>query len=202
MSLSKCKLSAALKRKCLSLDEKMDILNYAKDHPKMGCRQIAEHFSIGKTAVSNILKNSADLRKDFEFFKGNYKKRRHGKYHTINEILFKWYGKCTAANVYPDGSLLQEEAMEIKKRLNDQQLSDFKASNGWLESWKQSYGVREKRLCGEADDVSITTVKAWIERIPELCRDYEPQNILNLDELGLFFKALPEKGLIDKKKEK
>ena len=57
-----------------------------------------------------------------------------------------------------------------------------------------------RRLCGEIDEVFTTTVQAWIERLPELCQDYESRNILNLDELGLFFKALPEKGLAEKTK--
>ena len=43
------------------------------------------------------------------------------------------------------------------------------------------------------------TIEAWIERLTELSQEYEPQNILNLDELGLFFKTLPEKGLAEKK---
>ena len=55
-------------------------------------------------------------------------------------------------------------------------------------------------MCGEADEVSLTTIQAWIERFPELCQDYEPQNILNIDGLGLFFKALPEKSLAEKTK--
>ena len=57
MSLSKHQLSAVLKRKCVSFDEKIVILDYANLHPKMGCRKIAEHFSDGKTAVLNILKD-------------------------------------------------------------------------------------------------------------------------------------------------
>ena len=181
MSLSKHQLSAALKRKCLSLDEKIVILDYANEHPKMGCRKIAEHFSVGKTAVSNILKGGKNLRKDFEFFKGNYKKRRHGKYHVINEILCNCYGKYKSGNAYPDGPLLQEEAMEIKRRLNKEEFAGFTPSNGWLDSWKQIYGVREKRLCGEAAEVSTTTIQAWIERLPELCQDYEPRNEMSLD---------------------
>ena len=60
--------------------------------------------------------------------------------------------------------------------------------------------MREKRLCGEADEAFTTTVQAWIERLPKLCQDYEPRSILNLDELGLFFKALSEKGLMEKGK--
>ena len=40
--------------------------------------------------------------------------------------------------------------------------------------WKQIYGLREKRLCGEGDEVSTTTVQVWIKQLPELCQDYEP----------------------------
>ena len=112
----------------------------------MGCRKIAEYFSVGKTAVSNILKDGKDLQMDIKFFKGNYKKRCHGKYHVINETLYNWYRKCTSVNVYPDGLLLQEEAMEIKRRVDKEKFAGFTAPNGWLDSLKQTYGVREKRL--------------------------------------------------------
>ena len=69
--------------------------------------------------------------------------------------------------------------------MDKEEPNDFTASNGWLESWNTTYGVREKRLCGEADYVSTTAIKAWIEHIPELCQGYEPQNILNLDQTYL-----------------
>ena len=53
--------------------------------------------------------------------------------------------------------------MEVAKRLEKKkELTDFTTSNGWLEKCKQMHGVREKRLGGEADEVS--TVQAWIER--------------------------------------
>ena len=48
----------------------------------------------------------------------------------------------------------------------------------------------KKMLCGDA----------CIERLPELCQGYEPQNLLNLDELGLFIKTLSEKGWMEKGK--
>ena len=63
---------------------------------------------------------------------------------------------------------------------------------------RTEYGVREKRLRGEADDVSTTTIQARIERLAELRQDYKPRNMLNLDELGSFFKALPQKGVMRK----
>lgn len=82
------------------------------------------------------------------------------------------------------------------------ELEDFTASNGWLESFRIAYGIRETTttISGEAGDVNITTVKAWMERLPEISAGYTPDNILNMDELGLFFKTLPNKGLVQKGK--
>ena len=45
-----------------------------------------------------------------------YKKRRNGKYHILNEILYNWYGKCTSSNIYPGRALLQKESMGIFKK--------------------------------------------------------------------------------------
>ena len=42
-------------------------------------------------------------------------------------------------------------------------------------------------------------VSAWMERLVELTRGYELADIWNMDETGCFFKALPEKGLAEKK---
>ena len=60
--------------------------------------------------------------------------------------------------------------------------------------------MREKRLCGGADEVSTAAVQVWTERLPELWQDYVPRNILNLDKPGLFLIALPEKGFMEKGK--
>ena len=65
MSLSKDQLSVALKRKYLDLHEKIAILEYANER-KMGCRKLAEHFSVYKTAISIILKDSKNLPRDYK----------------------------------------------------------------------------------------------------------------------------------------
>ena len=44
-------------------------------------------------------------------------------------------------------------------------MDSFTVSNGWLEKWKTAYGIRETRITGEADDVSIPTAKSWIEKV-------------------------------------
>ena len=73
------------------------------------------------------------------FCEKSKKHNRHGKYHKINEILFEWYKRCRASNIYPNGITLKEEAMEIKEQLQDSDFDDFSASNGWLDCWITTY---------------------------------------------------------------
>ena len=113
--MSKQKLVAGMKRTRLSLNDKIKILNYANENPKKGCRDIANQFQIGKTAAATILRDGKKLRKEYEFFKGDCKTKRTGQFMVINEILYKWYGKCCAAGIYPFGSMLQEEALKLMK---------------------------------------------------------------------------------------
>ena len=65
--------------------------------------------------------------------------------------------------------MLQEEALKIKESLKDSWLDSFADCNGWLEKCEAAYGIWQT---GEANDVSIFTVKSWTERIPELGRSY------------------------------
>ena len=43
-----------------------------------------------------------------------------------------------------------------------------------------------KGLCGETDEVSTTIFQTSIEGLTKLCQDYEPRNMLSLDELGYY----------------
>ena len=155
-------------RRFLTLEGKIKLLDVNKQRMQ-SCRQLAEMFNIGKTAAANIIKNEASIRKEYEEFKGDLKRKRKGQFNDINEILYEWFKKCCAANIYPDGPMLKEEAMEIKKCLEKVEFKNFTASNGWLEKCKISYGVRERKVKREAGEVAEYRVSAWMEKLVELC---------------------------------
>ena len=111
--------------------------------------------------------------KEYEEFKDDLKRKRKVQFNDINEILHDWFKKCCAANIYADGPMLNEEAMEIKTCSDKFEFKNFTDSNGWLEKWKISYGVRERKLNREAGEVAEYTVSAWMERLMELTRSYE-----------------------------
>ena len=83
--------------------------------------------------------------------------------------------------------MLQEEAMLIKERINEDELAIFTASNGWLERFNVTYGLRETRITGEADDEPRATIQSSIERLSELTSGNQLKDIWNMDEPGLFF---------------
>ena len=93
-------------------------------------------FNIGQTAAANIIKNEVSIRKEYEEFKGDLKRKRKGQFNDINKILYELFKKYCAVNIYPDGPMLKEKAMGIKKGLDKVEIKNFTASNGWLEKSK------------------------------------------------------------------
>ena len=101
-SCHKYQLAGKLSKKTLSLDEKMKLLEFDRSNPNFGCRKLAEKFKIGKTAAANIVKEEKSIRSQHALFREKSKKRnRPGKYQKINGILYLWYQRCCAANIYP-----------------------------------------------------------------------------------------------------
>ena len=126
------------------------------------------NIEIGKSQITTTIKNESNIRREYENFEGDMKRKKIAKYGIINDVLYEWYIKCCQAGIYSDGAMLQEEALKIKTELNYSNLGDFKSSNGWLEHFKKRFGFRQTRIVGEAWSVPITTIKAWMERLPEI----------------------------------
>ena len=83
-------------------------------------------------------------------------------------MLYEWYIKCCQAEICLDGVMLQEEALKLKTELNDWNLGDFKASNGWLQHFKNRFGLRHTKIVEEEWNIPVTNIKAWIERLSEI----------------------------------
>ena len=95
--------------------------------------------------------------------------------------------------------MLKEEAMKIKKCSDKVEFKNFTASNGWLEKWKISHGVRKRKVNGEAGEVAEYTVSAMMERLVELTRGYELADVWNMDETGCFLRHCQRKVLLKRK---
>ena len=163
-----------LNKRCLTLDGKIKILDEAKKR-KLSCRVIAKELKVGKTQINNVFKTEQTLREEFANFQGKGFKhtdsRSHQQFKAINDILYSWFKKCEASSIYLNKPLLKEEAMNIKQSLNRPELDGFKVSEGWLDKWKLSHGIKEKQISGESLNVSKTAIESWMERIKNFVKD-------------------------------
>ena len=98
------------KKKTLTLEEKMRVLDYAQDHPKLGCRKIADVFEVGETQVARALKDKQKIRAQYQAFaSAGIKCSREAKYQEINEAVYKWYCLASDAMVPVNGPMIQKE---------------------------------------------------------------------------------------------
>ena len=90
-------------------------------------------------------------------------------------------------NLPISGPILQGEALSVAERLGN---TTFKASVGWLNSFRERHGITFNQVCGGAKDIDEESVDSWKEKLQTLTSGYDSKDIYNGDETGLFFFAL------------
>ena len=157
-------------------------------------KQLASKYKISSATVYNITK---DAEKYLSAGNRNKKSKRikTSKIEKLNEIVLKFIQSSNATKVPINGPLIKGFALEIKDKMN---LNNFEASNGWLEKFIERYDIKYNTFSGESADISENTVEEWINKLNELSQGFEPKNIFNFDETGLFYKLLPKKSYLIK----
>ncbi len=100
--------------------------------------------------------------------------------------------QCRAQCIPLSGPVIKKKAQEIAKKL---EVSDFCASNGWLDRYKQRHRISFHQISTESESACLVTIVEWLTVIiPHLTKGYEARNIFNADECALFFKLMPDKS--------
>ena len=179
------------KRKELSLQQKIDLI---QESGGLSSRKLAEKYGVGRTQVQTILKRKVELMTASEENGSSSRKRvcyRHDR-DDIDELTWQWFQRVRGLNTPVSGPMIQQQALDYAKELNK---PDFKASNGWLQRFKDRHNIGSATLSGERASVDLGSVASWKERLPTITKDFALADIYNMDETGLFFRALPDKTL-------
>ncbi len=129
------------------------MIQAVEKEPKIETRKLAETFKCGRTQIQLILKNKDHI-KDLYFSNVDSnraqcrKRTRKSEYADINEALLEL---AISRNIFPDGTILTEKAIQIAERLG---FDNFTASSGWLTRWKA------RNSSGESGDVRSDTVES------------------------------------------
>lgn len=91
--------------------------------------------------------------------------------------------------------MIQEVA---RKGVQETGLTEFKASNGCLESFRKKQKISFASLSGEESNVDKSITANWKTDLASLTVEFTPDCIYNWDETALFWRALPSKSLVTK----
>ncbi|XP_063241569.1 tigger transposable element-derived protein 6-like [Bacillus rossius redtenbacheri] len=74
-------------------------------------------------------------------------------------------------------------------------LTDFKRSVGWLNRFKARHGISSHKIVGESASVDPKSVSEWLPLLQNILSRYQPRDVYNADELGMFYNLLPDRTL-------
>ncbi|XP_019636442.1 PREDICTED: tigger transposable element-derived protein 4-like [Branchiostoma belcheri] len=154
------------KRKPLTLQQRVEVIR-VHDLTNKSSRKLAEQFSCGKTQIEGILKRKREILEDFESNTPLDRKRlKVTGNEELNMLVWEWFKDAKARRLPVSGPMLQVKALQFAKDLGK---SEFKASNGWLESFRKRHNVAFGTMSGERGDVPAQVAGSWKERLPSLC---------------------------------
>ena len=167
-------------------------------------KQIADHYGLAQSTLSTWLKKADDIKNAFlnGDFSAKRKKLRTAGHPEVEEALLKWFKTARDNNIPLSGPFMMQRAGELAEKLGVP-AGEFKCSNGWLDRFKDRHGISFKRICGEENSVDTGSeqMEEWHRTLSMILKEYDPKNVYNADETGVFFRCLPDKTLEFKDKD-
>lgn len=160
----------------------------------VGSRTLGKKYNVTKSTINNIRNRRNQILQMHQSNVSQYRKRKFNEKHyfQLNSKVIEFFNACRSKNIPISGPILQASALKIATDLG---LPDFRASNGWLDSFRKSHQIVFKNISGESADVNIDVIDNWFKLLTGLCSGYSPENIFNADETALFYKQIPSKTL-------
>lgn len=178
------------KRTILTINEKSEILCFAQKNSKHTHEFLSKIFSkkfskdISRRAIGDLLKKKIIKETDNKHIKRMFSPKEI----RLDTALKLWIDVNISQNVNLSDFVIKSKALSFAKNLN---VMDFKASNGWLEKFKKRYNLKSYKLVGETAHVDMDSIEEGRMRICKEIENYSLDDIYNMDETGLLFRAAP-----------
>lgn len=184
-------MSLKISRKALSLTEKLSILEKYDSNPFVQKTKLADSLNIAESTLRTIIVKRKEIEKRAIEGSTKRKKIKHGKYYTLEQILVNWINERHAESAPVNGPVIQRRALKIAKWLK---ITDFKATNGWLDRFKKRNLIRYRQVSRKSQPVNNEDKNFWFLNIlPKFTEKYASNDIFNVTEFELCFKLMSNK---------
>jgi hypothetical protein len=110
----------------------------------------------------------------------------------LDERMFQWFTVARSRQISISGPLICEKALTVAASSG---MNDFKASNGWLESFGKRHNISFKLLSGESVNLDHAVVQDWKSNVQSVLNGYDLKDVFNCDETGLFWRGIPNRTM-------
>jgi len=182
-------MSNQKKRQCYSLETKLEIIKAVNDNIDYDTI-VRKHGLKNKSTISDIIKNKEKLltlssKLDKKSLK-SFKRSRGSNYPELDKGLYLWFQEKRRKGAPINGLILRAKANTYAR--DHLKITNFNASNGFITRFAKRYNLDFGLKSGESESVSEETVQTWKTSLKEEYKSYEPKDIFNLDETGMFWK--------------
>ncbi|CAB5355892.1 unnamed protein product [Rhizophagus irregularis] len=159
---------------------------------------IEEKWSVrvNESTITRILQTS-DKRLNSETISPNTKRHKPVTYPEVELALKEFVLNYQHQTVLSDAILIEKAKMIANGLGIPQDALQF--SSGWLHKFKDRNGIRRRKLEGEASSADEAAIANALPSLKELCSNYPPERIYNMDETGLFYRLEPDRTLATKR---
>ncbi|XP_046145867.1 jerky protein homolog-like [Osmia bicornis bicornis] len=182
----------------LNMQQRIQVLEDLKTLP---VRIVAAKYRIHPQTVRRIQKKEIYIREFAAKGKTGQKQQRMKKpvYPELEEQLYTWFCERTALGDRISDLLLQEKAVELQQ--SSATSSRCKVSMSWVSNFKRRHNIRLVSVCGEKASADTNAAESFIQYFQRHIEQegIDIENVYNMDESGLFWKALPIKTLSTEK---
>lgn len=178
-------------RKTIALETKIKMIGEV-EAGLMTMTDIAKKYDINKQTLSNIVscKDKIMTSVNTKSLKSPYISK--SQYADLEEKLFTFFCKLRDQKLPVSGPILKAKAANLALKMG---YPEFLCSGGWLDNFRKRYNITLQKVCGEEEKVDDKSVSEWHTINDPIISSYSLKDRFNMDETGLFFKALPESTL-------
>ena len=136
--------------------------------------------------ISDILKAKDHwLAVDTDSYQAGLKRERKIPFPIIEEALTLWVENAIKANLIISDYILSTKALEFAFICKEEK---FKGSSGWVDNFKKRHNLKQYNIHGEAASAPLQDLETMREDLCQILKNYDPKDIFNCDETGLFWK--------------
>ncbi|GFY34280.1 tigger transposable element-derived protein 1 [Trichonephila clavipes] len=197
-------------RQSISLETKIAIL-YRLGKGE-GSTAIGKHFNLGESTVRAIKKNESTIRKSV--ISGTKLSTKFAS--CTRDVLLErteraiaiWIEEQVQRRIPVSGYLIQEKALQFYKSMKQSEPSistsqagkEFSASKGWLTGFLKRNALHNIKITGESATADEGAAKIFPEELAKFIEDgdYSADQVFNADEIGHYWKKLPNRTYIAK----